>query len=49
MWNLKYTNELISKTETETENRLMVTKGEEWGGGIIWEFGTSRYKLLYVK
>ena len=30
MWNLKKndTNELIYKTETDTENKLMVTKGE---------------------
>ena len=36
MWNLKYdTNELIYETEThsQTENRLVVVKGEEgWGG-----------------
>ena len=35
MWNLKYdANELIYKTETDsqTENRLVVAKGEgEWG------------------
>ena len=35
MWNLKYdTNEFIYKTErlTDTENKLMVTKGERgWG------------------
>ena len=29
MWNLKYdTNELIYKTETETENKFTVTKRE---------------------
>ena len=37
MWNLKYgTNELIYKTETDsqTENRLVVAKGEgQWGRG----------------
>ena len=48
MWNLKYdTNELIYKTETDsqTENRLVVAKqGKE---GMDWEFGISRYKLLY--
>ena len=33
MWNLKdSTNELIQKTETDIENKLMVTKGE-WGEG----------------
>ena len=30
MWNLKYdTNELIYKTETDLENKVMVTKGEK--------------------
>ena len=36
MWNLKYnTNELIYETETDSdiENKLMVTKGEEAGEG----------------
>ena len=41
MWNLKCdTYELIYKTETDsqTENKLMVTKGEMWsGGGRNWE------------
>ena len=43
MWNLKSdTNELISKAEidSQTENKLMVTKGE-WGGGINLEFGIN--------
>ena len=37
MWNLKInTNETICKTETDsqTENKLIVTKGESGGGGI---------------
>ena len=37
MWNLKSdTYELIYKTETNSdlENKLMVIKGERWGGGI---------------
>ena len=39
MWNLKYdTNELIYKTVTDTENRLVVAKGkrdgEEWIGSL---------------
>ena len=29
------------------ENRLVVAKGEGVGGGIDWEVGVSRYKLLY--
>ena len=35
MWNLKYdTYELIYKTDTDsqTENKLMVSKGEVWSG-----------------
>ena len=50
VWNLKYdTNELIYKTEIESdiENRLVVAKGEGCGRGKDWEFGVSRYKLLY--
>ena len=50
MWNLIYdTNELIYETETEshTENRLEVIKGEGGGGGMDWEFGISRCKLLH--
>ena len=51
MWNLKYDiNEPIYETEAEsqTENRLVVAKGEEVGGGMEWEVGVSRCKLLYV-
>ena len=34
MWNLKNsTNELIYKTETDIENKLMVTTGEGQGEG----------------
>ena len=50
-WNLKEdANELIYKTETasQTENKLMVTQGEE-GYEINEEFGIGRYKELYVK
>ena len=32
---------------TNTENRLVVAKGESGGGGMGWEFGISRCKLLY--
>ena len=44
------TNELIYKTETDsqTENKLLVTK-EERRGGMDWEFGISRCKLLYIE
>ena len=49
MWNLKYgTNELIYETETDsqTENRLVVAKGEGGERGMDWEFRVSRCKLL---
>ena len=32
-----------------TENRLVVTKEEGSGGGMDWEFGISRWKLLYLE
>ena len=31
------------------ENRLMAAKGEGVGGGMKWEVGISRCKLLYVE
>ena len=41
MWNLKYdTNELIYETETDSENRLVVAKGEgQWGRDVlgVWD------------
>ena len=42
MWNLKYdTNELINKTETDSdlENKFMVTKGDSGGKGEqrVWD------------
>ena len=53
MWNLKYgTSEHIYKNRnrlTEIENRLVVAKGETGGSGMDWEFGGSRYKLLYLE
>lgn len=41
------TNELIYKAETNSENKLTITKGEE--GGINWGFGINRGTLLYKK
>ena len=32
---------------TDIENRLVLAKEEEGGGGKDWEFGISRCKLLY--
>ena len=46
MWTLKYdTNELIYETETYSETQR-TDKGDE--GGMNWESGVSRYKLLYI-
>ena len=44
-----HTNELIYKTEIDSDvkNKLMVTKGE--GGGMNWETGIDIYTLLYIK
>ena len=45
MWNLKcYKNDLIYKTETDIESRLL--PGDRVGGVMDWEFGVSRCKLL---
>ena len=47
MWNLKYDiNESIYKTETVTQNRLVIDKMKEGRGGLDWEFGISKCKLL---
>ena len=51
MWNLKCdTNELIYKTETDSQTQITVMwlpRGMAVGGGMDWEFGISRCKLLY--
>ena len=33
---------------TDIKNRLVVAKGERGGGEIGWEFGSSRYKVIYI-
>ena len=33
----------------DIENRLVVAKGEEGRGGMDWEFGISKGKLLYIE
>ena len=51
MWNLKYdTNELIYKhKQTHIEKRLVVAvTGRDSGGGIDWEFGVTKCKLLHI-
>ena len=42
-------NELIYKTEIESHRKQNYSYQRERVGGINWEFGTSRYKPLYVK
>ena len=51
MWNLKYdTNELIYKTETDSNIAYLWLPRGRWGkGGMDWEFRISRYKLLYTE
>ena len=50
MWNLKCnTSELTYETETDSQtgNRLVDPKGEV--GGMDWDFGVNRCKLLYIE
>ena len=42
--NLQNSNRL-----TDIENRLVVAKGEGRRGGMEWEFGVHRCKLLYIE
>ena len=35
--------------KNKLENRLVVAKGEGVGGGMEWEVGISRCKLLYIE
>ena len=43
-------NEFIKETDAQAQKtNLQVPKGKGGGGGINWEFGICRYKLLYVK
>ena len=47
MWNGKYgTNEPTLETETDLANKLLVAK--VGGGGVGWEFGVGRCKLLHL-
>ena len=52
MWNLKYdTNEPIYEQETDSQTQrtdLWLPRGED-GGGVEWEVGMSRCKLLYTQ
>ena len=33
----------------DLENKLIVTRGKDWGEGIVREFGIDMYTLLYLK
>ena len=33
----------------DIEDRLVVAKGEEAGRRLVWDFETSRYKLVYIE
>ena len=51
MWNTKKkkdTNQLICKTDPDTESNLMITNGERSGEGINWEFRINKYTLLLL-
>ena len=50
IWNLIMTQMNIStkQKQTDIENRCVVVKEEGRGGGMDWEFGISRCKLLYT-
>ena len=41
-------NLFIRQKQTHIENKLWLPKGKG-GGGVNWELGISRYKLLYIK
>ena len=53
MWNLKYdTNEPIYETGTDSQTQrtgLWLPSGRGDEGGMDWEFGVSRCKLVYVE
>ena len=46
MWNLKYdTDEPIYETESRTQNRLVIAKGQGVGGRMEWEVGLADVSL----
>lgn len=51
MCNLKYTNELIFKKETDSQKQMYVYQMDrgERGWGDKSEFEINRYTLLYIK
>ena len=52
MWISYETNELIYKKETDSQTQrtdFWLPKVRGSGGGMDWEFGISRCKLLYIE
>lgn len=51
MYNLKYdSNEFMEGKDRQTENGLVVANGGgKVGRGVEWEFGVSRYRVLYTE
>ena len=49
--NLKYdnTNLSVKQSIADTEHRLVFAKGMGAGGGMEWEVGVCRCKLLYME
>ena len=45
----KLTYLLNRNRHTVLENKFMVTRSEEWLGGIDWEFGIDMCILLHLK
>ena len=47
----KNTNAPIYQIETDQDfkNKLMVTKGDRLGGGMVWVFGIGMCTLLYME
>ena len=51
MWNLKYDTNEPMKTKQNHQHREKTGDCQRWaaGGGMDWESGVSRYKLLYIE
>ena len=50
MWNLKYdTNDSIYETASQMQRKIGGCQGREDWGGMEWEVGVIRYKLLYIE
>ena len=39
----------MKQTDSQSENRLVIARGEGGGGQMDWEFGVSRCKLLHIE